>query len=134
MERNCKNSTDLIYAEKSYCSGCGAKWIENRITMKQVGNDFVDMYIGIDTKFVRTFLDLFRNPETVILGYINGRRVNYMDAVRYMLLVLFLTGIYTFVLKNIGAFNQILASQREVYSQINYSGEQMEMAVKFNVG
>jgi hypothetical protein len=111
MERNCKNCSELIYAGKSHCANCGCKWLENRITMKQVGNDFADMYIGIDTKFVRTFLDLFKKPEAVILGYMNGRRVNYMDAVRYLLLAMFVTGIYTFVLKNTGIIDDIMASQ-----------------------
>lgn len=132
MERNCKNCSQMIYLEQNFCSHCGAKWLENRITMKQVTHDFTDMYLGIDTKFFRTFIDLFKKPEAVILGYMNGRRVNYMDAMRYLLLALFVTGIYTFVLKNTGAFDQILASQQEVYSQMNYSPEQIEMTNKFN--
>ncbi|AGC75588.1 uncharacterized protein DUF3667 [Nonlabens dokdonensis] len=111
MERNCKNCNELIYAGKNHCANCGCKWIENRITMRQVGNDFADMYLGFDTKFVRTFVDLFKKPEAVILGYMNGRRVNYMDAVRYILLSLFVTGIYTFVLKQTGAIDKIIDSQ-----------------------
>lgn len=111
MERNCKNCNDLIYAGKSHCSSCGCKWIDNRITMRQVGNDFADMYIGIDTKFVRTFLDLFRKPDAVIKGYMSGRRMNYMDAVRYLLLALFFTGIYTFVLKNTGVIDELIDLQ-----------------------
>lgn len=79
--------------------------------MKQVAHDFGDMYVGIDTKFVRTFMDLFRKPEAVILGYMNGRRVNYMDAVRYLLLALFVTGIYTFVLKQTGVMDVITKGQ-----------------------
>jgi RNA polymerase subunit RPABC4/transcription elongation factor Spt4 len=115
MERQCKNCNELIYAGKSHCSNCGCKWIEKRITMKQVAHDFGDMYVGIDTKFVRTFMDLFIKPEAVILGYMNGRRVNYMDAIRYLLLALFVTGIYTFVLKNTGAFENIITSQEAAY-------------------
>ena len=37
-DRHCKNCNSLIYAGKSYCSDCGAKWIDNRITIKQVGS------------------------------------------------------------------------------------------------
>ncbi|WP_405369717.1 DUF3667 domain-containing protein [Nonlabens sp. Asnod2-A12] len=127
MERNCKNCADLIYAGKSHCSGCGAKWIENRITMKQVGNDFVDMYIGIDTKFARTFLDLFRKPEAVILGYMNGRRVNYMDAVRYMLLALFVTGIYMFIMRSSGALDQYLQDFQSGWARQGSHGNDANM-------
>ena len=89
----------MLYVGQSHCANCGAKWIQNRITMRQVGVDFSDMYLGMDTKFIHTYLDLFRKPEAVIKGYLNGRRVYYMDAVRYLLLALFITGIYVFVLK-----------------------------------
>ncbi len=125
MERNCKNCNELIYAGKSHCANCGCKWLENRITMRQVGNDFADMYLGFDTKFIRTFIDLFKKPEAVILGYMNGRRVNYMDAIRYLLVALFFTGIYTFVLKNTGVLDQIISKQSEAtldaYTQMGMS-------------
>ena len=113
MERNCKNCNELIYAGKSHCANCGSKWIDNRITLRQVAADFSDNYIGVDTKFVRTFVDLFRRPESVILGYMNGRRVNYMDAVRYLLLALFVTGVYTFVLTKTGVLDGIIQGQLE---------------------
>jgi RNA polymerase subunit RPABC4/transcription elongation factor Spt4 len=132
MERHCKNCSEMIYAGKNFCSSCGAKWLENRISMKQVTQDFSDLYLGIDTKFVRTFMDLFKKPEAVITGYMNGRRVNYMDAMRYLLLALFVTGIYTFVLKNTGSFENILTSQEAAYEQMNYSAEQLAMTKKIN--
>jgi hypothetical protein len=135
MERHCKNCNDLIYVGKSHCANCGCKWIENRITMKQVAHDFGDMYLGIDTKFVRTFLDLFRRPEAVILGYMGGRRVYYMDAVRYLLLALFVTGIYTFTLKQTGILDEIMASQFEAtveaYRQMGMSEDQIEKSAGF---
>jgi hypothetical protein len=128
MERHCKNCNELIYAGKTHCASCGCKWIENRITMKQVAHDFGDMYIGIDTKFVRTYIDLFKKPEAVILGYMNGRRVNYMDAVRYLLLALFVTGIYTFVLKQTGVMDVITKGQEaatiEAYRNMGMPEEQ----------
>ncbi len=88
-DRHCKNCNSLIYAGKTYCSDCGAKWIENQITMRNVANDFSDMYLGWDNKFLITFLDLFRSPGQVINGYINGHRGKYLEAVRYILLSCF---------------------------------------------
>ena len=80
----------MICAGKNFCPSFAAKWLENRITIKQVTRDFNDLYLGIDTKFARTFLDLFNRPQAAITVYMTGRRVNYMDAVRYLLLVPFL--------------------------------------------
>lgn len=129
MDRHCKNCSSQIYANKRFCADCGAKWIDNRITIKQVAADFSDNYIGFDTKFIRTFIDLFRKPEAVIKGYINGRRVNYMDAVRYLLLAIFVTGIYTFVLKQTGVLDEIIHSQaeatREAYRSMGMTENQV---------
>lgn len=100
MERICKNCDELLYAHKTYCSNCGAKWIEKRITMRNVGADFADLYLGFDTRFVRTFLDLFKKPEAVINGYITGRRMGHIDAVRYLLIALFMSGLYIFTMKS----------------------------------
>lgn len=131
MDRHCKNCNSLIYAGKSYCADCGAKWIDNRITIKQVAADFGDLYIGIDTKFVRTFVDLFKIPEAVITGYITGRRAKYMDAIRYLLLALFVAGIYTLVLKKTDAFAQFVPDAG-LYKSLNYSEAQLEETNKMN--
>ncbi len=110
MDRNCKNCGHNLYVGQNYCSICGAKWIEKRITMRNVFHDFSDMYLGIDTKFFRTFIDLFRRPEAVINGYITGRRNHHVDALRYLLVAVFLGGIYALVLNKTGAFDQMLES------------------------
>ncbi len=111
MERHCKNCSQLLYEGHAYCSRCGAKWIKNRITLRNVGSDFADMYIGFDTKFVRTFRDLCVRPEEVINGYIYGRRMNYMDATRYMLLAVFVTGISVFVTSHSEGYQIVLDAQ-----------------------
>ncbi len=116
----------MLYSGHTHCAACGAKWIENRITMRQVGADFSDMYLGFDTKFVRTFVDLFAKPEAVINGYIKGRRVNYMDAVRYTLLALFITGIYMFFMRSSGALDQYMADFQEGYAQIGTTEENLK--------
>ena len=102
MERSCKNCDELIYAGKSHCSNCGAKKIDKRITIKNVAADFSDMYLGFDNKFLVTMRDLLLRPEKVINGYIDGVRMRYVDALRFLLFSLFISGIYVFILKQIG--------------------------------
>lgn len=125
MERNCKNCHNLVYAGKNYCSSCGAKWIEKRITMRHVASDFGDMYLGFDTKFVRTFIDLFRRPEAVITGYINGRRMNYVDAVRYVFISLFILGLFMFIMKQLDIDVTSLMHMQEIYENMGYTPERI---------
>ncbi|WP_240642337.1 DUF3667 domain-containing protein [Nonlabens xiamenensis] len=100
--------------------------------MKQVARDFSDIYLGLDTKFGRTFIDLFRRPEAVINGYIYGRRVNYMDAIRYLLLAVFMTGIYSYFLKSAHIYEDMMAQQQALYEDLNYSQEQIRFTQEFN--
>lgn len=134
MERHCKNCNHMLYASHTHCSHCGAKWLVNRITMRQVGADFSDMYLGLDTKFVRTYIDLFRKPEAVINGYINGRRVYYMDAVRYLLVALFITGIYVFVLKQTNVMEEYMNLSGMYDSPVfaTMSPEELNRQMKFS--
>ncbi|PRP67196.1 DUF3667 domain-containing protein [Nonlabens agnitus] len=134
MERECKNCGHMLYVGHTHCASCGAKWIQNRITMRNVASDFSDMYLGLDTKFGHTFIDLFRKPEAVINGYINGRRVYYMDAVRYLLVALFITGIYVFVLKqtNIMEDYMDIAGMADSPAFAQYSPEQLERQKSFS--
>ncbi|GAK77005.1 MAG: DUF3667 domain-containing protein [Nonlabens ulvanivorans] len=126
MERNCKNCRSLVYAGKSYCADCGAKWIEKRITMRNVGADVADMYLGIDTKFGRNFIDLFTKPHHVINGYIKGARMNYVDAIRYVFIAIFMSGIYMFVVKTFNIdITAGLANNDEFYRSLGYTEERI---------
>jgi len=130
MERYCKNCGSLVYAGKSYCSNCGAKWIEKRITMRNVGADFADMYIGLDTKFVRTFIDLFKKPEEVITGYITGRRMNYVDALRYLLVSLFVSGLVFFIMKQLDIDIMQIMDLDSMYKNMGYSPEEIVQQIE----
>lgn len=57
-----------------------------------------EQFISIDNKFLRTFIDLFRQPETVIVGYINGTRKRYIDVLQYFAISLTLAGIQVFLM------------------------------------
>lgn len=134
MERNCKNCGSLVYAGKAYCSDCGAKWIEKRITLRSVGADFADMYIGLDTRFVRTFVDLFKRPEAVIKGFIDGRRMGYVDAIRYLFISLFLSGIFIFLLKKMDIEMFDPQELRTVYENMGYNEEMINTQISFMSG
>ncbi|MGJ8685226.1 MAG: DUF3667 domain-containing protein [Nonlabens sp.] len=126
MERNCKNCGSLVYAGKAYCADCGAKWIEKRITMRNVGADFADMYLGIDTKFGRIFIDLFKRPQHVINGYIKGARMNYVDAIRYVFIAIFMSGMYMFVIKTFDIdITGGMMNNDELYKSLGYSAERI---------
>ena len=94
--RNCEKH--LAYTD-AYCNSCGAKIIKNRLTLKNLLEDFNDRFLNIDAGFPKTFIALFTKPEDVIGGYIEGVRKKYLSAFGYFALSLTVAGIYVFILR-----------------------------------
>jgi len=74
---NCKNCHNTLRDTQKFCDECGAKVIYNRLKPKIIAQQINEQFISIDNKFLLTFIDLFKIPETVIVGYIDGTRKKY---------------------------------------------------------
>ena len=66
----CKNCGTQLGETEDYCSACGAKVIRNRLTIRNLWGDFTEQFLNYDNKLLKTFVQLFRNPEDVIGSYI----------------------------------------------------------------
>ncbi len=93
----CKNCLDQLRTDYSFCPGCGAKVIRNRITMRNLWYDFTERFFNLDNTFIRTFTSLFTNPKDVVLGYINGTRKKYMNPISYFMIAVTLGGLFFFL-------------------------------------
>lgn len=94
----CKNCNKVLDDTQKYCDECGAKVIQNRLTTKIIANQINEQFISLDNKFLKTFIDLFKKPETVIVDYINGTRKKYIDVLQYFAVSLTLAGIQVFLM------------------------------------
>lgn len=97
---NCKNCKTQLENEHSFCPNCGSKIIKNRLNFSSLADDFLSTYFCWDNKFLKTFLDLFTKPESVINGYIDGIRKRYMQPFSYLIISLALYGVYLFFAKD----------------------------------
>lgn len=95
----CKNCSLSLRENDNFCNACGAKVIRNRLTFKNLWEEFTEKFLNLDNTFLKTFLHLFTQPETVIVGFINGVRRKYMNPVNYIAIALTLTGILIFFMK-----------------------------------
>jgi predicted amidophosphoribosyltransferase len=73
---DCKNCHKPLNDSQNFCDECGAKIIHNRLTPKVLLQQVNEQFLSIDNKLLRTFIDLFKKPDNVINGYINGTRKN----------------------------------------------------------
>jgi hypothetical protein len=95
---NCKNYNKVLVDSQKYCDECGAKIIQNRLTPKVIAAQINEQFLSIDNKLLKTFIDLFKRPEVVINGYINGTRKRYIDVLQYFAVSLTLAGIQVFLM------------------------------------
>jgi len=95
----CKNCQAELPPKSDFCNICGAKVIRNRLTIKNLLEDFSEQFLNYDNKFLQTFIHLFTKPEDVIGSYINGTRKKYVNVIGYFTIALTFTGIEYFVIR-----------------------------------
>lgn len=94
----CKNCNNTFDASLNYCPHCGAKHIKNRLTPAVLITQVNEQFLSIDNTFLKTFIALFKQPQVVINGYINGTRKKYIDVLQYFAIALTLVGIQVFLM------------------------------------
>jgi hypothetical protein len=94
----CKNCNAALLEQNNYCPNCGGKVIRNRITFRNLLNDFGAQFLNYDNKFLQTFISLFKNPNDVIGSYIEGTRKKYVNVISYFAIAITLSGLQIFIL------------------------------------
>lgn len=118
----CKNCNQLLSVNDNFCNSCGAKVINERLTLKHLFSEFYHAILSIDAnKPVKTFLDLFKKPEDVIGSYIDGVRKKYIHAFGYFTIAITFSSIFYFILltANPNAFDAAFAFQNNNETQNN---------------
>lgn len=71
----------------SFCPSCGQTLQVKKLTFKAVASEITDKWLGLDTKFARTFLDLTLRPSLVLQRYLNRNTVKYIGPLGYYIVV-----------------------------------------------
>jgi len=94
---NCKNCNNQLNNDSDFCNICGGKVIRNRLTFKNLFEHISETFFNYDNKLLRTLIDLFKKPEVVIGGYIDGIRKRYVNPISYFGLAITLSGLYLII-------------------------------------
>lgn len=95
---DCKNCSTFLSDKDKFCNHCGAKVILNRITFRNIFEDFSAQFLNYDNKFLQTFIALFKKPEDVIGTYLQGTRKKYVNVISYFAIAITISGLQLYVL------------------------------------
>lgn len=106
----CKTCENSLRSDFSYCPGCGAKVIRNRLTLKNIWQDLSFQVFNVDNTLLKTFRHMFSRPNVVIETYIDGTRKKYMNPLSYFAIAITLSGLLFYILRNIYQVNLTASS------------------------
>jgi hypothetical protein len=95
---NCKNCNTSLNETDAFCNTCGGKVIRNRLTIRNLFENFSEQFLNYDNKFLQTFICLFTKPEEVIGCYIDGTRKRYVNPISYFAITITIAGLQMFLI------------------------------------
>ena len=130
---NCKNCHTELSEHSDFCNNCGGKVIRNRLTFRNLFEHISETFFNYDNKLLRTLIDMFKQPEVVIGGYIEGVRKRYVNPISYFGLAITLTGLYLLILNKFFPesldFSSFAVEGQEEFQQKNMSFIQEYMSI-----
>lgn len=111
---------------EKFCGRCGEKIRPERITLRYILDQWVDVYLGIETGLIHTFICLLKAPGIMIRDYFSGNRQPYYKPMKYALLIASFTIVVTLAQKGdqvagLDANNDILFKELYVLFRENIS-------------
>jgi hypothetical protein len=105
---SCKNCDFELEESNRFCSNCGSPVITKRLTFKQIIHEFSERYFSFDNKFLQTFIALFKSPQLVINGFIEGLRTRYVNPVTYAIIAVTVSGFSVYLIKK-GFYGDVIS-------------------------
>lgn len=95
----CKNCHAQNPESVTYCSNCGARFIKNRLTLKNLFVQINEQFLNFDNILLRTYLAFFKRPENIITEFINGVRKKYLNPISFFAVSISISGFYLLILQ-----------------------------------
>lgn len=86
MREKCKNCNSELQDSSIFCSECGAKRVNSRITLKFIISEFTETVLGWDNKFFLSIQKLLLKPKEIIESYLTGTRKKYVSPLTFFAL------------------------------------------------
>lgn len=121
-KRHCLNCDRILSSSDRYCSDCGQKVTDIRVTLWFLITDFFAQQFAFEGKLFRSLSTLMTRPGVLTIGFCGGRRARYFTPIQIYLL----TGVAFFlmidVLSNFDSISPIQVESRGFENAFDYEG------------
>lgn len=124
---NCKNCKTELTADSRYCRQCGARVVENRLTIRGLFHQFMESFFSYDNQFFKTIIDLLKRPTVVIDSFVNNVRKRYIDPLSFFAIALTFSGLYVFAIRHY--FSDVFDM---IYDDMYTTAAQKSMSTRIN--
>ncbi len=84
---HCLNCGQTLHGNERYCPACGQSTRTGRIGLRSFLNTFIDNYLALDAKWLRSTLLLLTRPGFLAVEFVKGRHVRYTHPFRMLFAV-----------------------------------------------
>lgn len=113
----CKNCSSTLEAHYNFCPTCGQSNSDNNVTFATLIKEFIDNYLGIDSKMAHSAIPFLIRPGDLSNRFQEGKIKHFIHPVRlYFVMSLF----YFFTISYLLSGIDLRTIQDE---QVNYGGE-----------
>lgn len=98
----CHNCEEQLTVEQNFCPSCGQSNTDNNVTFWVLIKEFVDNYLGIDSKMAHSFLPFLLRPGKLTNRFQAGQIKHFIHPIRlYFVLSLFYFFVISYLLSGI---------------------------------
>ncbi|MEO9873105.1 DUF3667 domain-containing protein [Ekhidna sp.] len=83
----CLNCEEPLGRKANYCPNCGQENTDNHVSIGMLFREFTSNFFSLDSRFVRTFKPFLFSPGKITNAFINGKRVQFANPIRWYLVI-----------------------------------------------
>jgi hypothetical protein len=85
---HCRNCGSAFSRDQAYCGSCGQRCDAGRLTIRQIGHDFVHALTHVDRSVLSLLRPLITTPGYVARDYVAGRRKRYFGPFAWLAVIM----------------------------------------------
>lgn len=128
----CHNCDSALEDSYNFCPVCGQSNTDNNITFWVLIKEFIDNYLGIDSKMAHSFLPFLLRPGSLTNRFQEGKVKHFIHPIRlYLVMSIFYFFTISYLLSGVN-FNSLASMEQNAKNNINAELKDLVTSERFS--